>query len=157
MAQAARMLAALAVLTAGATHLWLYARDGYSSIHVIGPLFLLNGIAAAVIGIGLLLSGAVLVVVAGIGYASTTLVAFVVSATSGLFGWQEVWSGTAQSVAGLTELAALALLVPQLLVGALRPRLARRDDPQNTLAPASPWLTRARSWRAKMRVRSFSP
>lgn len=32
----ARMLAAFAVLAAGAVHLWLYAHEGYSSIHVIG-------------------------------------------------------------------------------------------------------------------------
>jgi hypothetical protein len=113
-ARAERIAAALAVLTAGAVHLWLYGHDGYSSIHVIGPLFLLNGIAAALIGGGLLFSGALLVVLAGIGYALTTLVAFVVSATNGLFGWKEVWSGTPQAVAGFTELAAVLLLLPAL-------------------------------------------
>jgi hypothetical protein len=114
MTRSAHTLAALAILAAGAVHLWLYAHDGYSSIHVIGPLFLLNGIAAAVIGGGLLVSGAAVILLAGFGYALTTVLAFVVSATHGLFGWQEVWSGTAQAVAGFTELAALALLLPLL-------------------------------------------
>jgi ribose/xylose/arabinose/galactoside ABC-type transport system permease subunit len=116
MARAVRIAAALAVLAAGAVHLWLYAHDGYSSIHVIGPLFLLNGIAAALIGGALLFSGALLLVLAGIGYALTTLVAFVVSATNGLFGWQEVWSGTPQAVAGFAEL----LLLPALARAAVR-------------------------------------
>ena len=116
------MLAALALLAAGAVHLWLYPHDGYSSIHVIGPLFLLNGIGAAVIGSALLISGAALILLAGFGYALTTLLAFVVSATHGLFGWQEVWSGTAQAIAGFTELAALALLLPLLAL-----QLSRRS------------------------------
>ena len=78
-------------------NLWLYAHDDYRSIHVIGPLFLLNGIAAALIAGGLLLRGALSLALAGIGYALATLIAFVISATSGLFGWQKVWSGTAQA------------------------------------------------------------
>src|SRR5205814_1441212 len=91
--------------------LYLYAADGYHSIHVIGPLFLVNAIVAAAIGIALLVSGASLVLLAGIAYSAATLVAFVISATSGLFGWKEVWSGTAQAVAGFTELGALILLL----------------------------------------------
>jgi len=111
---AARVAAGLAILTAGAVHLWLYAHDDYSAIHVIGPLFLVNGIAAAAIGGLLLFTGAALVLLAGLGYALATLVAFVISATSGLFGWIESWSGTSQAVAGFTELAALVLLLALL-------------------------------------------
>ena len=106
-----RVVAALAVLAAGAVHLYLYAAQDYRSIHVIGPLFLLNGIAAAVIGLALFATANTFVALAAIGYAGTTLVAFVVSATSGLFGWKEMWSGTAQAVAGFTELGALVLLI----------------------------------------------
>lgn len=90
--------------------LWLYAHDGDSSIHVIGPLFLLSGIATALIGGALLFSGALLLVLAEIGYALTTPVAFVVTATNGLFGGQEVWSGK-PAVAGFTELAGVLLLL----------------------------------------------
>jgi hypothetical protein len=107
---AVRLVAALAVLTAGAVHLYLWAADGYRSIHVIGPLFLLNGVAAAVIGLGLVATRAGAVVLSGIAYAAATLVAFAISATSGLFGWKETWSGSAQAVAGFAELAALVLL-----------------------------------------------
>ncbi len=111
---AARVATGLAILTAGAVHLWLYAHDDYSAIHVIGPLFLVNGIAAAAIGGLLLFTGAALVLLAGLGYALATLVAFVISATSGLFGWIESWSGTSQALAGFTELAALVLLLALL-------------------------------------------
>jgi hypothetical protein len=121
-ARAGRIAAALAVLSAGAVHLWLYAHDSYSSIHVIGPLFLLNGIGAALIGGGLLFSDALLLALSGIGYALATLIGFVVSATSGLFGWKEVWSGVPQAVAGFTELAALLLLLALIV----RPSSRRR-------------------------------
>jgi uncharacterized membrane protein len=123
-AQLARIGAALAVLAAGAVHVYLYAEQDYRSLHVIGPLFLLNGIAAAAIGFALLMSANALVVLSGIVYAAATLVAFVVSATSGLFGWKETWSGTAQAVAGFTELGALVLLVA-LIVPRATPRTAR--------------------------------
>jgi hypothetical protein len=107
---------------------------------VIGPLFLLNGIAAGLIGAGLLLTDAALIVVAGIGYAFTTLLAFVVSATHGLFGWQEVWSGTAQTVAGLTELGALLLLL-LLLANRVTGHAETRATPQRP----RPFERRARS------------
>jgi hypothetical protein len=77
---------------------------------------------AAVIGAALLVSEHPLLLVTGIGYATTTLAAFVISTTHGLFGWKEVWSGPAQEVAGIAELAALALL---LALAATRARPAR--------------------------------
>ena len=121
MARLARIVAALAVLAAGAVHLYLYGAQDYSGIHVIGPLFLLNGIAAAAIGLALLATPNALAVLAGIGYAVATLIAFIVSATSGLFGWKEMWSGTAQAVAAFTEIGAVVVLV-----GLLVPRAAAK-------------------------------
>ena len=122
MAQLTRVVAALAVLAAGAVHLYLYGAQDYRTIHVIGPLFLLNGIAAAGIGLALLVSANAFVVLSGIVYAGATLIAFAISATSGLFGWKEMWSGTAQAVAGFSELGALILLV-----GLVVPRAAARS------------------------------
>lgn len=116
-----RTVAALAILAAGAVHLYLYSAQDYRNIHVIGPLFLLNGIAAAAIGLALLATANALALLAGVGYAATTLIAFLVSVTSGLFGWTETWSGTPQAVAGFTEIGALVLLV-----GLLAPRTVAR-------------------------------
>ena len=113
-------MAALAVLAAGAVHLYLYAAQDYRNIHVIGPLFLLNGIASALIGLALVATANRVVVLLGIAYSAATLVAFVVSATSGLFGWKETWSGTAQAVAAFTEIGALILLVGLLVPYAAR-------------------------------------
>lgn len=111
MRRTARSAVALAILAAGAVHLYLFAGpDDFRDIHVIGPLFLLNGIAAATIGLALFVTEAIVVVLAGIGYSLATLVAFVVSVTNGLFGWTESWVGTSQAVAGFTELGALVVL-----------------------------------------------
>ncbi len=127
MTQAAtRIVAALAIWAAGAVHLYLWDAQDYRSIPTIGTLFLLNGITAGVIGLSLLATANPLVLLAGIGYAATTLIAFVISATSGLFGWQEVWSGAAQEAAGVAELVALGLL---LLVTASKVKASRRYTP----------------------------
>jgi hypothetical protein len=111
MRRIARSAAALGILSAGAVHLYLFAGpDDFRGIHVIGPLFLLNGIAATGVGLALFGTDAVVVALAGVGYSVATLVAFVVSATNGLFGWTESWVGTSQAVAGFTELGSLVVL-----------------------------------------------
>jgi hypothetical protein len=107
--------AAHAILAAGAVHLYLFAGpDAFRDIPVIGPLFLLNGIAAAATGLALLVTDASVVTFVGIGYCVATLAAFVVSATNGLFGWTESWVGTSQVVAGFTELGAFFILAALL-------------------------------------------
>jgi hypothetical protein len=102
-------VAALAVLVAGAVHLDLWAAQGYRSLHVIGPLFLLNGIAAAAIALLLVARPGPLTAALGLGYAAATLTAFFVSVYAGLFGFKEALAGTAQTVAGAAELAAAVL------------------------------------------------
>jgi len=102
-----RMVVAAAVLVSGAVHLKLWA-DGFRDISVIGPLFLLNAAAALVI------AGAVLrwrswpPLLVAVGFGASTLVAFVISATVGLFGVHEVWNGGAYAITtNVSELVAL--------------------------------------------------
>ena len=108
--QLACRLAAVAVLTAGAVHLDLWIADGYRSIHVIGPLFLANAVGAAAVAAGLLLWPGMLTATAGLVYGASTLAAFLLSVYVGLFGFTEVLNGTPQLVAGVAEVAAIALL-----------------------------------------------
>ena len=64
----------------------------------------------------------------GVCYAAATLAAFAISATNGLFGFKEEWSGTAEAVAGAAELATLGLLLGLLASRAgWRTRPVRRD------------------------------
>ena len=55
LAHVALVVGALAVLATGADHLDEYAANGFSTVPTIGTLFLLNFVAATLIGVGLLL------------------------------------------------------------------------------------------------------
>ena len=124
-ATAARSLAALAILAAGAVHFDLWIAQGYRSIHVIGPLFLVNAATAALIAVLLLWQGGVLVALAGLAYAVGTLAAFLISVYVGLFGFVEVLDGTAQLVASTAEIAAIMLIGVYLLSSLSGARLVR--------------------------------
>ena len=102
-----RIVIAAAVLVSGAVHLKLWA-DGFRDISVLGPSFLLNAVA------GLVIAGAVLrwrswpPLLVAVGFGASTLGAFAISATVGLFGVQEVWNGGSYTVtANISELVAL--------------------------------------------------
>ena len=103
-----RVIVALAVLLSGAVHFRLWT-EGMRDLSVIGPLFLLNAVAAVVIAVGVLLWRSWLPLLAAVGFAVATLVAFVISATVGLFGVHEVWTGGYVVTAYVCELVALVV------------------------------------------------
>src|SRR5436305_10138277 len=85
---------AVGVLATGADHLYEYSVNGFSTVPTIGTLFLLNFIAATVVGVGLLLPLArisertadplrVLLALGGIGIAATSLIGLWISESSG--------------------------------------------------------------------------
>ena len=115
---------ALLVLAAGALHLYLYF-DYFHRVHVVGPLFLLNAAAAAIIGLFLFLSSHPVAAAAGVLYAAGTLAAFLVSVYHSLFGYVERLTGAWQEAAAGLEIAAIVLLLP-LAVG-LRQRSRQPD------------------------------
>lgn len=93
-------LGAVAVIATGADHLDEYIANHFSSVPTIGTLFLLNFIAATVLGAGMLL---LLVPVAkrfpdllrtlfalgGIGLAAASLIGLWISESSSLFGFTD--------------------------------------------------------------------
>jgi hypothetical protein len=115
------LLGALGVLALGADHLYEYAANEFSSVPTIGTLFLLNFIAATVVGVGLLLPLGRLVprmaapvksllAIAGIGIAVSSLVGLWISEQSGLFGFMDHGFRTTIVVGIATEaVAALSL------------------------------------------------
>jgi predicted lipoprotein with Yx(FWY)xxD motif len=92
----------------GATHLDLYL-TGYRSIPVIGPLFLLQVIAAFGLAAAVLVSGSRLAAAAGAGFVLSTLGGYLLSVWIGLFGFKEIRT-TAGILAGVIEVAAFAVL-----------------------------------------------
>lgn len=101
-----RTVTAAAVLVSGAVHLLLWF-DGFRDLDVVGPLFLLNAVAAVVIAGMVVLWRHWLPLLAAVGFGASTLGAFIISATVGLFGVREIFWGTAQVIAGVAELLAI--------------------------------------------------
>ena len=118
------------LIATGAIHLDLYL-TGYRTIAVIGPLFLLQVIAAFGLGLAVLAIGSRwpmaswLAAAAGAGFALATLGGYLLSLWFGLFGFREVRT-TAGIVAGLIEVATVAALATLALTpppGTLRVRV----------------------------------
>ena len=109
-----RMLAAAGVVVSGAVHLWLWF-DGFRTISVIGPAFMVNAVAGVVIAALLLLWSHWVPLLLASGFAASTLAAFVISATVGLFGVHEVWTGWAVLTAAASEIVALVASIAALV------------------------------------------
>jgi predicted lipoprotein with Yx(FWY)xxD motif len=118
------------LVAAGAIHLDLYL-TGYKSIPTIGPLFLLQVIAAFVLAAAILVTGNWLIAALGAGFAVSTLGGYLLSLWVGLFGFTEVRT-TAGIVAGIIDVAAFATLA----LAAAVPGLPRHLNPGRRLLPA---------------------
>jgi len=101
-----RAVAVAGVLLSADIHLELWF-DGFRRISVVGPLFMLNAIGGLAIAIAVLVWRHWLTALAAAAFGAATLVAFVISATVGLFGVHETWSGIPQQLALWAEVAAL--------------------------------------------------
>ena len=124
------IVGAALLVAAGAIHLDLYL-TGYRTIPTIGPLFLLQGIAAFVLAAAILVTGSWLIAALGAGFAVSTLGGYLLSLWVGLFGFTEVRT-TAGIVAGIIDVAAFATLA----LAAAVPGLPRHLNPGRRLLPA---------------------
>ncbi|MDQ6657997.1 MAG: hypothetical protein M3Z00_07205 [Actinomycetota bacterium] len=103
----AALLAAMAGI-----HLYLW-NTGYRTIPIIGPLFLANAVAGALLCLALLLStrrALLLISAAGAALAAGTLVGLILSVTSGLFGFTESLQAQLTTPSIATEAAAIVIL-----------------------------------------------
>lgn len=107
MLDAARGLAAAAVLLSAVVHLDLWDLEGFRGVHVIGALFVLNAIGGLLIGVAVVVWRHWLPALAAVGFGAATLAAFWVSVTVGLFGWREIATGPAQVLAEGAEIGAI--------------------------------------------------
>lgn len=109
-----RWITAVSVLVSGVVHLQLWF-DGFRMIEVIGPLFMLNALAGAVIAVATVVWRHWLTLLAAIGFGAATLGAFVLSTTVGFFGVNERWVGTPVWVAAISEALAVVVGVAALV------------------------------------------
>ena len=115
------LLTGAALLAASALiHLYLWA-DGYRHIATIGPLFLVQGMTGLAVSVLLVAYPRVATAAAGSGYLLATVAAFAISASGGLFGFQDMLDAPWARPALVVEIAGLACLV----VGAALPLRAR--------------------------------
>lgn len=105
-----RVLAAAAVLVSAAVHLKLWL-DGFRDISVIGPAFLLNAVGGLVIAVLLVTWRHWIPLVLALGFGISTLGAYLISATVGLFGVHEVWTGVWVITAEVSEVVAIVTSV----------------------------------------------
>lgn len=116
----ARFAAAAFIVVGGAIHLGLWV-DGYRRIPGIGPLFLLNVVASALVAVALVLGkarGQVLVASAFLALSSAA--ALLISRTLGLLGFQEGWTPAAIQVIA-AELGAMVAVAAVVSAARARP------------------------------------
>jgi len=117
----ARVLGAVALLAMGSWHLEQYKIANFSVVPTIGPLFLLNFVAATILGLLLLIPAPSrfarwrlpiqsLAALAGVGVAAGALVALLISEQTPLFGFMEYGYRIDVVIAIATEVAAISFL-----------------------------------------------
>lgn len=101
-----RLVAAAAVLVSAAVHLKLWF-DGFRDLKVVGPSFLLNAAGGLVIAVLLVAWRHWVPALLAVGFGGSTLGAFVIASTVGLFGLHEHWVGAYVWIAAVSEVVAL--------------------------------------------------
>jgi hypothetical protein len=129
-----RILIAVAVLVSGVVHLTLWF-EGFSSTPVIGPAFLFNAVAAVVIAVLLLVWRHWVPLFLALGFGASTLGAYLTSATVGLFGVHEPWTGGAVITAAVSEIVAIVTSAVALWRGYRRSSLAQTPQPSAAVHP----------------------
>jgi hypothetical protein len=104
-------LGGLLLIWSAAIHFHLWGEtDGYRSIPTIGPLFLMQSIAALVIGVGVVAVRRVWAAVIGAGFALATIAGFLLSVARGLFGFKDSWLAPFAKEAFTVEILAVVVL-----------------------------------------------
>src|SRR4051812_37403524 len=121
-AGAAYGLGAVALAAEAAVHVQQFV-SLFDGVRWIGPLFIANAAAIAVVLAGLVAARTrVLAALAGVGISAVALGSLVISYGTGLFGWQEAGWRTPTAVAVAAEVAAVLLLAAALAASAVQRR-----------------------------------
>jgi len=114
---ALRVLGAAGLAGSAAIHFFLYWGSGYSAIPVVGPLFLVNGVAGVLIALALLTWRHWLPAFLTFGFGGATLLAYLLAVTVGFYGVHdqftsqyEYWGVVTEAVCVVCGLALLLRL-----------------------------------------------
>jgi hypothetical protein len=129
-----RLLAAAAVLISAAVHLYLWFKV-FRHTDVVGPAFMLNAVGGAVIAVLLVRWRHWIPLVLAIGFGASTIGAFLIAATVGLFGVHEHWTSWEVWTAAASEVVAI-VAAGTVLLHENPLRSASRPDPE-AAAPRS--------------------
>ncbi|WP_186816350.1 hypothetical protein [Cellulomonas aerilata] len=110
-----RGLTAAGVLLSASVHLQLWAQ-GVRVVPVIGEAFILNAVGGLVLALLVLTWRNPLPLLGAIGFGLSTLAAFGLSVTVGLFGFLEQAAGVPQLLAAASEVAAVVFAAAALVV-----------------------------------------
>jgi hypothetical protein len=110
-----RMLAAAGVLVSAAVHLYLWFHV-FRHAHVVGPAFMLNVVGGIIIVVLLVTWRHWIPLVLAVGFGASTLGAFIIAATVGLYGVHEHWTSWEVWTAAVSEVVAIVAAGTVLLL-----------------------------------------
>jgi len=119
-----RMLAAAAVLVSAGVHLYLWFHV-FRHTHVVGPAFVLNAVGGAVIAVLLVTWQHWIPLLLAVGFGVSTLGAFLIAVTVGLYGVHEHWTSWEVWTAAAAEVVAI-IAAGTVLLQEYSPRTARQ-------------------------------
>jgi len=92
-------------------YLWGWAQYPYRGIATIGPLFLIQGIVAIIIGLLVVISRRLGAVLAGAGLLVVSVAALVIDVEVGMFGFKDSWSVSYAKTTLYEEIVGAVLLL----------------------------------------------
>ena len=103
---------AACTVASGVIHLYLWGKQyGYRDVPTIGPLFLIQGITAILMGLIVIASRQAGVLLAGAGLLIASVIALVLAIEVGLFGFKDSWLAPYAWTSFYEELAGGVLLL----------------------------------------------
>ena len=120
------MAGAALLVWSGVIHLQLWS-EGYRSISVIGPLFLIQGIASIVLAVALVAFRRLVLLAAGAVLAAATAAGLLLSAGIGLFGYNESLAVPYAETSLVVEFTGAAVLAAAAAIVLAAPLLRRRS------------------------------
>src|SRR4029079_16741554 len=123
------MLAACAVLVSAAVHLYLWF-DVFRHTDVVGPAFMVNAIGGTIIAVLLVTWRRWIPLLLAVSFGASTLGAFIIAATVGLYGVHEHWTGWEVWTAAASE--AIAIVAAGTVLIHANPLRSRNPVRQST-------------------------